>query len=306
MASNDLFDNMGLSDLSYLLDNPQQAEPMVVPETVEQNKIFVNISELVPFNNHPFHVDKTDEEFLRLVDSIKENGVLNPILVRPLDDKYEIVSGHCRATAAEIAGLTEIPAVIRVMSDYEATIVMVHTNIGGRSKIRISEKAKAYRMIMEAEKHQGKKGYDTATLIGQGNDSKRQVYRYIRLSYLCDGFLDMLDAGKLPMATGMELAYLDDDSQASVIEYIETIGKYPSTEQAAKLRKIYEEETKSLSYEKVIAEIMEKPKVKAATKVTFKTKELESYFDEGTAVEDMSNVIIRLLSKYKSGEILLD
>lgn len=306
MANNDLFNNMGLSDLSYLLENPQQAEPMVVPEAVEREKTFVNINELVPFKNHPFHVDTTDEEFLRLVDSIKENGVLNPILVRPMDDKYEIVAGHCRVSAAKMAGLTDIPAVIRVMSDYEATIVMVHTNIGGRSKIRVSEKAKAYRMIMEAERHQGKKGYDTATLIGQGNDSKRQVYRFIRLSYLSDSLLNMLDDGKFPMATGIELAYLDEESQSAVVNYIETMCKYPSTEQAEKLRKIYEEEEKSLSYEKVIAEIMEKPKVKAATKVTFKTKELESYFDEGTAAEDMSNVIIRLLSKYRSGEIQLD
>lgn len=306
MANNDLFNNMGLSDLSYLLENPQQAEPMVVPEAVEREKTFVNINELVPFKNHPFHVDTTDEEFLRLLDSIKENGVLNPILVRPMDDKYEIVAGHCRVSAAKMAGLTDIPAVIRVMSDYEATIVMVHTNIGGRSKIRVSEKAKAYRMIMEAEGHQGKKGYDTATLIGQGNDSKRQVYRFIRLSYLSDSLLNMLDDGKFPMATGIELAYLDEESQSAVVNYIETMCKYPSTEQAAKLRKIYEEEEKSLSYEKVIAEIMEKPKVKAATKVTFKTKELESYFDEGTAAEDMSNVIIRLLSKYRSGEIQLD
>lgn len=304
--ANDLFDNMGLSDLSYLLDTPQQKETITVPDAVQREKITLNIEELVPFKNHPFHVDTSDEEFLNLVDSIKENGVLNPILVRPMDDKYEIVAGHCRVSAAKMAGLTEIPAVIRAMSDYEATVVMVHTNIGGRSKIRISEKAKAYRMIMEAEKHQGKKGYDTATLIGKGNDSKRQVYRFIRLSYLSDELLDLLDDSKIPMATGMELAYLDEESQNSVFEFIENMCKYPSTEQAAKLRKEYEDTGNSLTYEKVIAELVERPKVKTATKVTFKTKELADYFDEGTAAEDMSNVIIRLLSKYRSGEIQLD
>ena len=304
--ANNLFDNMGLSDMSYLLDPQSQEQTVDSEKMIDQvskpDETTVALSSLVPFKNHPFHVDTDSEEFINLVDSIRENGVIYPILIRPMGEKYEIIAGHCRATAAEKAGLTEIPAVIKVMDDYEATVIMVHTNIYGRDKIRISEKAKAYRMCMDAEKHQGKKGVDTATMIGNGQDSKRQVYRFVRLSYLSDDFLEFIDTGKLPVSTGLEIAYMDKDSQTALGEYIDTVNKLPSTEQASKLRKLYEDTSESLTFERIVAELTEKPKVKAPTKLTFKTKDIESYFDQGTDAEQMENVILMLLSKYHNGD----
>jgi ParB family chromosome partitioning protein len=303
MANNNLYNNMGLSDFSYLLDPSASGTSQSVETEIKNMETTLKIADLVAFHNHPFHVDTESEDFQQLVESIRENGVIYPILVRPMDDKYEIIAGHCRVEASKIAGLTEIPAVCKVMDDYEATIIMVHTNINGRGKILLSEKAKAYRMCMDAEKHQGRKGTDTAVMVGNGQDSKRQVYRYVRLSYLSDDFLDLLDNGKLPITTGHELAFLDEASQRAIYKYIEQFEKYPSTAQAAKLRELYEENHSSLSFERIVAELTDVPKVKAATKVSFKTKMLADYFDAGTDAEEMSNVILMLLTKYRNGEI---
>lgn len=296
-----LFANLESADKSYLLDPLLNVEQDVgIPEMNESPQT-LPIKKLRPFKNHPFRVDQESDDFLQLVDSIKENGIIYPILVRPLGDSYEIVAGHRRTLAGEKAGLEEVPVTIRVMDDYEATVIMVHTNMY-RPQILISEKAKAYRMIMEQEKHQGKKGSDTAKMIGKENDSRRQVYRYIRLSYLSDAFLKMVDEGRLPIGIGTEIGYLDTNSQDALHAYMDKTGKKPNADQVAKLRKIYEEEGKSLSLERIIAELMDLVSKKPLTKVSFKTKELAGFFDKGTDAEVMTNTILMLLSKYRNGD----
>lgn len=305
-ANNDVYKSFGTSGLDFLFNEKgfddaamEEGLPAVPVEKPKEEKKL--ISELIPFHGHPFHVDTEDEEFKDLVKSIKENGIIYPILVRPYEDKYEIIAGHCRVKAAELAGLEEVPVICKTLNDYEATLIMVHTNISGRSGISISEKAKAYRMCMDAEKHQGKAGIDTAAVVGAGQDSKRQVYRYVRLSYLVDELLALVDEKKLPVITATELAYLDAESQNAVLQFIQKF-KCPSPDQAAQLRNIYESEQTSLPFGRIVAELMEAPKVKPVTKVSFKTKDLASYFAEGTGADEMESVIIMLLSKYHNGD----
>ena len=151
------------------------------------------------------------------MDSIRENGIIQPVLVRPLSNgKYEIISGHCRTEAARIVGLKTIPIVVVSVDDYTATKLMTHSNISGRDEILPSEKAKAYRMCLDEEKKLGKNRTDTAETVGAGKDSKRQVQRFVRLSYLSDDFLALIDTGKLTVQIGTELAFLDPERQVSL------------------------------------------------------------------------------------------
>lgn len=300
MARKDLYQDMGLTNMAYLLD-PSVVVTDPAGELDINRMETVQLSKLHNFKNHPFKVDVESDDFIQLLDSVKEYGILYPLLIRPDCDGYEIVSGHRRKLAATMAGLSEVPVIIRSMNDYEATVVMVHSNLH-REKISYSEKAKAYRMCVEAEKHQGKVGGDTAAIVGQGHDSRRQVYRYVRLSYLSEELLGLVDGEKIAFNTGVELAYLDSDSQQELLVYIEQSGKFPSLEQAKKLRTIYESNKKSLSYEMIVSELIEAPKQKVIKNVSFKTKDLAGYFREGTKVEEMSNVILVLLEKYRNGD----
>lgn len=293
MAKKDIYDDMGLEDMSYLLD------PKYGNQKVNEN--VVPLESLIPFENHPFHVDTEEEAFQKLVDSINENGLIYPILVRPMEEHYEIIAGHRRVAASRKAGLTEVPVIVREMDDFDATILMVHSNFH-REKILISEKAKAYRMCMDAEKHQGKKGVDTAGVIGKDQDSKRQVYRFIRLSYLSDNFLGLLDNGKLPVNTGVELSYLDEEIQEGLWNVINEYGVYPSAEQAGELRKLFKEND-HVSYQDIVVvmtEALKKPK--NTNNISFKRKDLQEYFEEDTDAEHMATVIKVLLSKYHNGD----
>lgn len=291
------------SDLSYLMDPSfaEMADP-IVEKTDTKDVETLPISELHSFNNHPFKVNTTCPDFLDLVESIREHGILYPIIVRPSRNGYEVIAGHRRLEAAKIVGLKEVPVIIRVLNDYEATVVMVHTNIA-REEISHGEKAKAYRMCHDAGKHQGIAGVDTAAEIGkERNDSKRQVYRYIRLSYLSNDLLSLVDSGKLAFNTGVQLAYLKEDTQHNLMVFIEQYKVYPSIDQANMLKKEEEDIKESLSYEKIVSMLVEPPKSKPATKLSFKTKDIASYFEAGTSAETMSNTILMLLEKYHNGE----
>jgi ParB family chromosome partitioning protein len=147
---------------------------------------------------------------------------------------------------------------------------------------------------------------ETAEFIGAGKDSKRQVYRYVRLSYLNDFLLSLIDSGKISVQTGTEFAFLDEESQESLVEYIEKLKQIPSLEQAKMLRAAEEENDQSLSYEKILSLLVSVPKPKVQNKVSFKTKELADYFAEGTSADEMSDIIKRLLEKYRSGEFELN
>lgn len=307
MAKKDIFSNMNLTDMSYLVDPSVNAKGVTDEGTTKKGKepeTQIPIYSLKPFKNHPFRVDTEGESFEQLIESVRKEGVIYPILVRPSGDGYEIIAGHRRAAACQAAGMETIPAVVRSLDDYEATILMVHTNFY-REEIRISEKARAYRMCIDAEKHQGKKGGNTAELVGNGQDSKRQVYRYVRLSYLTNDLLELLDAGRLPVNVGVELSYLNSNTQTVLKKFIDEYGILPNVEQATELRKLsgaVEDQESGLSYEIVVATLVTGMKKKASNKVSFKTKELAGYFDEGTDAESMSQVILMLLEKYRNGD----
>ena len=326
MAKKDPFENLNSvipTDMAYLLDpsiakkmNPDNKENANLVSTKPQT---LSLDELIPFQNHPFIVNTKDDDFKELVQSIKDNGLICEILVRPTNsgDKYEIISGHRRAAACREAGLTEVPVVIKELSDYQATVLMVHSNLY-REKISYSEKAKAYRMIRDAEKHQGVKGVDTATMIGKEHDSKRQVYRYIRLSYLKDELLSVIDAGNIAFQSGVELGFLDEESQDNLLTFIGQTKYYPNMEDATRLKQTYLDEDRSLSFERIVSLLPLKKKgadkgeaaddkaTKPKTKISFKTREIEEYFYPGVDPDFMESVILLLLKKYSDGEVKIE
>lgn len=311
MAGNrNVFDNLKRMDTSYLLDPSVAGTVEEVEIAAEQQETTtLPVDCLTAFKDHPFQVNTDTDKFQELLDSVREFGVLQPIIVRPSSAKegfYEIISGHCRAEAAKMAGLKDIPVKIIVIDDFMATIIMTHTNIYGRDKILVSEKAKAYRMCMDEEKKLGKNRTDIAAQIGGDKDSKRQVQRFVRLSYLSDDFLSMIDSGKLTIQIGTEIAFFDEESQEALYKYICDFHHVPNLDQAKKLRDILKDGNVPLSYERILSVLVETPKIKAANKVTFKTNDLKDYFDEGTSAEEMTGIIKQLLEKYKAGELTLD
>ena len=203
----------------------------------------VSLEHLHSFENHPFQVND-DEAMEELVESVKEEGILTALLVRPLGNgEYEIIAGHRRRHAAQLAGLKEVPVIIRNMDQDTAVRAMVDSNLQ-RPNILPSEKAFAYRMKMEAMNHQGTSGGISAKDIGKnGNDSARQVYRYIRLTYLMNDLLNAVDRDVIGLQVGVELSYLTVPEQEMVEEVHESTGKYPSLEQAKKIRQHREEKT---------------------------------------------------------------
>lgn len=310
MARKSIFENLedSLSDSTdYLLAPDFSGEDKnSAKEEIIKSATSISIDQLESFKNHPYRVEEDTDDFNQLVDSIKDNGILYPILVRPIEDNlYEIISGHRRVAAAKVAKLTEVPVIIRELNDDEAVISMVHSNFY-RDKIRISEKAKAYRMCVDAEKHKGIKGDDTAKKAGGEEDSKRQVYRYIRLSYLNDDYLDMLDDGVMPFNVGYELSFLDQQSLEALLQYISNEDKIPSLEQSSSLKKLYEEKGESLTYKDLFDVLsQDKSEKKTSVKVTLDQKKLYEYFKPDTPVDTMQSVILELLDGYKSGKITL-
>ena len=295
----DMYSN--LTDMSYLLDPDAMDNDS---EKEGDSETIIKISDLLEFKDHPFNVNTGSADFEELVESIKENGLIYPILVRPVDDKYEIISGHRRVAACKAAGLNEVSAIVRPLDDYEATILMVHSNLY-RPEISISEKANAYRMCMEAEKHQGIKGVDTAAAIGEEvSDSRAKVYRYIRLSFLQQELLKMVDEKKLTINAGIELSYLDEAAQDVLWNFVTSYDIVPSNEQASAIRKEWNEE-KHISKEFLISVLIGKEK-KVARSFSLKKKEINEYFDADCDSEYVSKVIHTLLRKYKDGELKIE
>ena len=256
----------------------------------------VPLSDLHEFKNHPFRV-LDDEKMDEMVESVKTNGILNPGIVRPRMEGggYELIAGHRRKRACELAGLETMPVVIRNYSDDEATVVMVDTNLQ-REVILPSEKAHAYRMKFDAMSHQGSEGGNTLEEISEdAGESAKTVQRYIALSKLTDGLLAMVDEKKLAIRAGVELSYLKDKEQ----EWVETIMNEEevlvSPDQASKIRNYSQnkELTKGLVHE-ILSE--EKPKPR---KVSLKTETINQYFDDDYSSEEIEETIIRLLEEWK-------
>ena len=239
----------------------------------------ISINKIHPFEGHPYKV-LDNEEMNNLIQSVQEYGIMSPLTLRPLEnktDEYEIISGHRRFRAAQKAGLTEVPAYIYAVNRDEAAIMLVDSNLH-REHILPSEKAFAYRMKMEAMKNQGKRSdltlsqvatkLDTAAEIGKtSNESRDQVFRYIRLIYLIPELLDLMDEGKMAFSVGVELSYLDDNVQYALLDIIERDNCTPSYSQAFHMHKAMREGRLTMAY---IEDLMsqEKPNQRETIKLS--------------------------------------
>lgn len=269
----------------------------------------IELSKIKEFKNHPFKV-KDDEQMERLVKSIKENGVLNPILVREKEGKiFEIVSGHRRKRAVELANMEEIPCIVRNLTDDEATILMVDSNLQ-REEILPSEKAFAYKMKMEAMKRQGhrtdltssplatkqnEKG--TAEKIGEElGDSKDNVYRYIRLTNLIPAILQMVDDKKIAFRPAVEISYLTEDEQNILLDVMKYNENTPSLAQAIYLKKQSQE--KQLTDEK-IEEIMEQEKPNQIEKIKINRNRFRNVIPKNVVTEhEIEDFIFMCIQEY--------
>ena len=259
----------------------------------------VPLSELHTFKGHPFRV-LDDEKMQETVESVKQYGVLMPGIVRPHPEGgYEVIAGHRRWRACELAGLTEMPVIIREMDDDTAVVLMVDTNIQ-REDILPSEKAKAYRMKYEAMKHQGSKGEKyTADAIGEAaGDSGRTVQRYIRLSELVEELMDYVDENKIPMVVGEKLSYLKAEEQAWVVDAIGNSGIFPSKAQAEQFKA--NSEAGELTEGNVYAVLIRKEKENV--NVTISAKRIRNYFPTEYSKEQIEDVIYTLLEEWKQKE----
>lgn len=262
------------------------------------------LSELHPFKDHPFRV-LDDDRMMETVESVKEYGVLVPIIARPMPDGgYEIVSGHRRKRACELAGLNEIPAIVRDLDDDEAVIIMVDSNLQ-RENILPSERAKAYQMKLEAIKHQGERRdltsrqlvgkLEAADLIGQDTgESGRQIQRILRLNNLEPPLIDKVDAGKLAFTPAVELSYLKPEEQQWLDTALENTQQTPSLSQAQRMKRESKQGTLS---EQGIMEIMTENKQTVPVKgsVVLPQEKLTKYFPRSYTTEQMEKVIFKLL-----------
>ena len=268
----------------------------------------VPISELKPFTEQPFKV-KLDEDMDALVDSIKQCGVLTPVIARPhKDGGYEILSGHRRVKACELAGITDIPVVVKNLDDDTATILLVDSNLQ-REHILPSEKAFAYQMKLEAMKRQGARTDLTSAQIGQKlenkvskdilaeqvGESRNQIQRYIRLTNLIDPILDMVDNNQIAMNAAVEISYLGSKEQAAVMQSIEKEETSPSIAQARKMRQFHQEGKLS---DTVIESIMMEQKPETV-KITLSEEKLKKYFPKSYSKAKMEEIILKLLDKWR-------
>ena len=273
----------------------------------------IPISELVPFKNHPFKV-VDDEAMLRTTESIAQFGVLTPLIARPLEDGgYEIISGHRRAHAAEAAGLTEVPVIVRDMDDDAATVLMVDSNLQ-RESILPSERAFAYKMKLEAMKHQGERtdlqGDLTSRQLGeklqgqtsvgemsdQIGESQRQIQRFIRLTNLIPELLDMVDQKQISFNPAVELSYLTPEEQQHVIEAMDFTQAAPSLSQAQRLKKLSQEGGCTLE---AMQDILGEVKKGDLERVAFKSEQLRKYFPKSYSPKQMQDTIIKLLEQWQ-------
>lgn len=264
-------------------------------ESSEGEILRISLDKLQPFKNHPFQV-VDDERMMDTVDSVKKYGVLVPGIVRMVNkEEYEIIAGHRRKRASELAGCQDMPVIIRYLSDDEATIVMVDSNIQ-RECILISEKSWAYRMKMEALSHQGLKGDKfTADVVGEtSGDSGRTVQRYIRLTYLKTELLGAVDLKKLSHEAGIKLSYLSEEEQGWILKIAEDAGIYPSGVQSETLRELSEQG--KLTYEQVYGLLK---KQKRIASLTLPAKKIRNYFLADYTKEHMESIIFSLLEEWK-------
>ena len=266
----------------------------------------IPIDELFPFKNHPFKV-LDDESMQRTVESVEQYGVLSPLIARPRPEGgYEIISGHRRQHAAQLAGLDALPVIVRNMDDDAAVLLMVDSNLQ-RENILPSERAFAYKMKLEALKNQGARSdltsaqlgrkLETADIVGQeSGDSRNQVRRFIRLTNLVPELLDMVDEKKIAFNPAVELSYLDTNQQRDFLEAMNDTQNAPSLSQAQRLKKLAQEG--HFSYDVAFA-VMGEEKKDELDKVVIKNDTLRKYFPRSYTPKQMEDTIIKLLEQWQ-------
>ena len=264
------------------------------------------LSDLHPFVGHPFKV-LDDELMEQTVESIKQIGVVSPLIVRPdPEGGFEILSGHRRLHAAQLAGLETVPVIVKEMDDDAAIIFMVDSNLQ-RENILPSERAFSYKMKLEAIKHQGERGEGTSSQVGmklqsldivgqEAGDSRNQVHRYIRLTNLIPEILDMVDEKKIAFNPAVELSYLKTSEQKEFLEAMDYAQASPSLSQAQRLKKLSQEGGCTLD---AMCEVMNEIKKDELDHVTIKNEVLRKYFPKSYTPKQMQDTIIRLLEKWQ-------
>ena len=281
-------------------------------ESQLEKVVTLNPAEISDFPNHPFKV-KQDEAMAEMVDSVKRYGVLVPALVRPkADGGYEMVAGHRRKCAATLAGITEMPCIVRNLTDDEATIIMVDSNLQ-RETILPSEKAFAYKMKLEAMKRQGQRSDLTSAplepklkgsrsneeLAASSPDSRSQIQRFIRLTELIPSVLDMVDSGKIAFRPAVELSYLSKEQQQSLYDTMECEDCTPSLAQAIKMKEFSRDGKLT---EEVILSIMQEEKPNQREQFKMPKERISKYFAPGTPAQKIEDTIIKALELYRRRE----
>ena len=262
---------------------------------------FLPISKLRPFENHPFRV-KDDAEMDQLVFSVLTQGLLTPIVVRKTDtEEYEVISGHRRLRACQKAGIETVPALIYSMDRDAAIIALVDSNLH-REHLLPSEKAFAYKMKMEAMSHQGTSSQlgtrlRTDELIAQqSGESRNQIQRYIRLTYLIPEILQMVDEQKIALTPAVELSYLTESQQRDLLETMESEDCTPSLSQSQQLKKL--SQSGVLNMDRIL-ELMQQPKANQEEKLRFDLKDIRHYFPKNYTTERIQKTILQLLEKFE-------
>ena len=288
----------GLDDLFSTEENRQEEQR----EQVQQ----IPVDELFPFKNHPFKV-LDDDAMTRTVESISQFGVLAPLIARPRPEGgYEIISGHRRKHAAELAHLDTVPVIVRNMEDDAATILMVDSNLQ-REHILPSERAFAYKMKLDAIKNQGARSDLTSSQVGtklradekvaqDSGESRNQVQRFVRLTNLVPELLDMVDEKKISFNPAVELSYLDEKQQQDFLEAMDASQNAPSLSQAIRIKKLAQQG--EFDYDAVY-DIMNEEKKSELDTVTIKNETLRKYFPRNYTPRQMENIIIKLLDQWQ-------
>lgn len=292
--------DLGLTGLDELfMDDKERAESKL-PKIHE-----IPLSEIDEFPNHPFHV-RLDEDMDQLVESIKERGIITPVTLRQKPDgRYEIVSGHRRTKACELAGLTTVKAEIKELSRDEAIILMVESNLQ-RTTILPSEKAFSYKMRLEAMNRQGQRTDLTSTpvvsksrsneMLGEvGGESREQVRRYIRLTNLIPPLLDLVDSGKIAFRPAVELSYLTEEEQNGLLDSINSEQSTPSLAQALKMKEFSQNGRLNAD---VILSIMCEQKPNQKEKISFQSERLKPFIPKNFTVKQTEDYVIKALEYY--------
>lgn len=278
-----------------------KAEPAEQAEEIRQ----VSITELHPFKDHPFKV-LDDESMLKTVESVARFGLLTPLVVRSRQEGgYEIISGHRRQHAAQLAGLKTLPIIVRELDDDQAILQMVESNLQ-RETIRPSERAFAYKMKLEALKHQGARTDLTSSQVGEklwsvtqvgaaAEESERQVHRYIRLTHLIPELLEMVDQKKISFNPAVELSYLTADEQRDFLQAMEDSKHPPSLSQAQQIKKL--SRAGGCSYDAIL-DVMTLDKKAQLDRLTLKNETIQKYFPKSYTPRQMEEIILNLLEQW--------